>query len=148
MKKAVLIRRAKQSDAPAIASLLAQLGYPESDVAVAREKIKVHKQPGYCMLVSEKAERVIGFIALHWFELGHRKGMMGRITTFCIDENYRSMGFGARLLLAGEKELLRQKCFRIELTSNERRIRAHSFYLKSGYVDEPRRFVKHPGRGD
>lgn len=143
MKESVKIRRAKKSDARSIVSLLAQLGYPDFDVAAAAERIAIHKEPGYCMLVGEFGETVIGFIALHWFELGHRKEKMGRITAFCIDERCRSKGFGARLLQAGEGVLLRQKCARIEVTSNERRTRAHAFYLKSGYAEEPRRFLKH-----
>jgi GNAT superfamily N-acetyltransferase len=147
MRKPVTIRRAKKSDAASIVSLLAQLGYPDFNSEIAQEKIMTHKQPGYYMLVGEMGGKVIGFIGLHWFELGHRKGKMGRITTFCVDEKYRSKGFGASLLQAAETVLLTQKCSRIEVTSNERRTRAHAFYLKSGYVEEPRRFVKDMNQG-
>jgi N-acetylglutamate synthase-like GNAT family acetyltransferase len=145
MKQSVNIRQAKKSDASSIVSLLAQLGYPDFDMAAAAERISIHKKPGYHMLVGEIEGKVVGFITLHWFELGHWKGKMGRITSFCIDEGHRSKGIGAQLLLQGEGILLNQKCLKIEVTSNLRRTRAHAFYLRSGYTEDSRRFVKYPG---
>src|SRR5436189_5095139 len=97
------IRQAVPEDAKFIRSLLAQLGYPDFSEADAQEKIEVYTKPGYRMLVSvDRGGNVVGFIALHWFELAHWKGMMGRVTAFCIDEKIRGQGFGRQLLLAGE----------------------------------------------
>lgn len=144
MKVPMVIRRARLTDASAVSSLLAQLGYPDLDSDDAKDKIRIHKQPGYCMLVGEVKGKVIGFISLHWFELAHWKGKMGRITSFCIDENFRSKGIGAQLLEAGETLLRRQQCIKIEVTSNHRRVRAHEFYLRLGYTEDSRRFVKYP----
>jgi hypothetical protein len=38
--------------------------------------------------------------------------------------------------------LFDQGCIKIEVTSNNRRARAHDFYLKLGYVEDARRFMK------
>lgn len=143
MKNIVAIRRAKKSDAKDVRLLLDQLGYPDFSVHDVKEKINIHKQPGYHMMVAETKSQTIGFIALHWFELAHWKGKMGRITSFCMDKKFRSRGLGLQLLKAAEKLLLNKKCIKIEVTSNAKRLRAHGFYLKSGYVEDSKRFVKY-----
>ena len=103
------IRKATPSDASAIQGLLVQLGYPDLSENDVVEKIKLYNQTGYCMLVTETEMRVVGFISLHWFELVHWKGKLGRITSFCIDEKFRSKGVGQQLLQAGEKLLFEKE---------------------------------------
>ena len=139
----MIIRKATTSDASAIQRLLVQLGYPDFSENDVMEKIKLYTQAGYCMLVAETERQVVGFISLHWFELVHWKGKLGRITSFCIDEKFRSKGVGQQLLQAGEKILFKEESVKIEVTSNARRTQAHSFYLKAGYVEDSRRFVKY-----
>lgn len=138
-----MIRSATPSDAKEIQQLLAQLGYPDFSEQQVGEKIKLHQQSGYQILVSENEGKVTGFIALHWFELMHWQGQMGRITAFCINENHRATGIGTRLLKAAEEFLLARGCVKFEVTSNIRRTRTHGFYLKNGYVEDSRRFVKY-----
>ncbi|MEJ0054239.1 MAG: GNAT family N-acetyltransferase [Bacteroidota bacterium] len=142
------IRLATPADSTAIQSLLAQLGYPIFDEQEVVEKIRLHQQPGYCLLVSEIETRTVGFISMHWFELMHWKGRMGRFTSFCIDETFRSKGVGQALLKEGEAFLIKQGCIKLEVTSNLRRVRTHEFYLKAGYVEDSRRFVKVLGAGE
>lgn len=137
------IRQANLSDAEAVRQLLAQLGYPDLSEKDVIEKIKSHRHPGYQILVAEIGEKVVGFIALHWFDLVHWKEKLGRITSFCVDEGVRSQGVGRKLLDASEKFLLSNGCVKIEVTSNVRRTRAHEFYLKLGYVEDSKRFVKY-----
>ena len=144
-KRRMVIRRAKKADAVRICSLLAQLGYPDFDSKITAERIRVHRQPGYAMLVAEMNGVVVAFISLHWFELAHWKEKFGRITSFCVDESCRSQGIGTLLLKAGEAILTRKKCNKIEVTSNNRRTRAHQFYLGAKYQEDSRRFTKLTG---
>ena len=137
------IRVAAASDAKYIQSLLTQLGYPEFNEREVEEKIRLYRQEGYRLLVAEEEKQVVGFISLHWFELMHWKGKMGRITSFCIDEKFRSRGVGQQLLAAGEKVLFDEAAVKVEVTSNARRTQAHNFYLKAGYTEDSRRFVKY-----
>jgi GNAT superfamily N-acetyltransferase len=139
----MIIRDAVPADAKFLQSLLAQLGYPDFVEADAREKIELYAKPSYRMLVSVAGEAVVGFIALHWFELAHWKGRMGRITAFCIDEKVRGQGVGQQLLKAGEIILREHGAIKIEVTSNARRDKAHRFYLKAGYQEDSKRFVKY-----
>ena len=144
----MLIRPAKINDSIAIQSLLGQLGYPIFDEQEVVEKIKLHQQPGYCILVSEIENKVVGYISMHWFELMHWKGSIGRFSSFCIDETFRSKGVGQALLKEAEAFLIKQECIKLEVTSNLRRARTHEFYLKAGYVEDSRRFVKVLGVGN
>jgi predicted N-acetyltransferase YhbS len=110
MKISLSIRQARESDASAVRSLLAQLGYPDFNENDTADKISIHRQPGYCMLVGENGGSVVGFISLHWFELTHWKGKMGRITSFCIDEGFRSKGIGRAL--RSEERRVGKECTR------------------------------------
>ena len=137
------IRKAIITDSSAIQILLAQLGYPDITLADAERNIANHQKDGYRCLVAEMDNHVVGFISLHCFDLLHWKEKIGRISSFCIADGYRSKGIGRELLRAGEEWLAGNGCAKIEVTSNERRTRAHQFYLNLGYVEDSRRFVKH-----
>ncbi len=138
----MIIREANESDTRSIKRLLEQLGYPDLSEQEVREKIRRHVQPFYHLIVAEMDENVIAFAAVHWFEMLHRKGHIGRITAFCVDENLRSKGIGQQLLRAAEDHLKKHGCTRLEVTSNVKRSQAHRFYLKSGYLEDSLRFVK------
>ncbi|NOT75588.1 MAG: GNAT family N-acetyltransferase [Cyclobacteriaceae bacterium] len=140
----MIIRQAIAFDSKAIQSLLAQLGYPDLTDEEVALKIVQHEKPGYYILVAEVDEKVIGFISMHWFELMHWKGPLGRFTSFCIDESFRSKGIGTKLLESGEKFLTQKGCIKLEVTSNLRRKKTHEFYLRLGYTEDSRRFVKYP----
>lgn len=137
------IREAKENDAPAIKELLIQLGYSTLDVDATNQKISTYSQDTYTLLVTEVDGRVTGFISLHWFDIFHSPGKIGRITAFCIDEKHRSRGHGKQLLKAAEELLITKGCTKLEVTSNERRTRTHQFYLDCGYKEDSRRFVKY-----
>jgi GNAT superfamily N-acetyltransferase len=135
------IRTAKQSDAKSIKDLLSQLGYPDLSEQDIIEKLARHEQPYYRVLVAEEGQ-IVAFASLHWFEMLHRKGHIGRVTAFCVDEKFRSRGIGQILLKACEDVLKKEGCQRLEVTSNVKRTQAHRFYLKSGYLEDSLRFVK------
>ena len=141
------IRNALSTDAKAIKILLEQLGYPDLTEGDVLNNIQSHSREGYRLLVAEEGKTVIGFIALHWFDLVHWKEKMGRISSFCVNEAARSKGVGKNLLEAAEDLFASQGCAKIEVTSNARRTRAHQFYLNLGYVEDSRRFVKYLKQG-
>ena len=141
-ERELIIRDAVESDAVAINSLLVQLGYADIGVETTTRKILDHRRPGYLLLVGEWQGNVIAFIALHWYDLLHYHKKAGRITSFCVDENHRSHGFGLALLTQAERFLFAQGCVRVEVTSNLRRTRAQAFYLDNGYQEVSRHFVK------
>jgi GNAT superfamily N-acetyltransferase len=142
----MIIRRATAKDSAAVKNLLAQLGYPGLSDAETVQKIDDYSLDNYAILVGEIDGIVIGFIALHWFDIFHSPGKMGRITAFCTDENVRSKGLGTILLNAAEELVTSQGCTKLEVTSNARRTRTHQFYPRHGYVEDSKRFSKYPGK--
>lgn len=135
------IRKATVQDAEGISVLLAQLGYPVSQ-RDAEEKIKTHGQQGYSLLVAEDDSQLRGFIALHWYLAVHLPGPVARITAFCVDREYRGKGIGTELLRHVEEMALAQGCFKIEVTSNRRRIETHRYYAQHQYQQTSEHFVK------
>jgi N-acetylglutamate synthase-like GNAT family acetyltransferase len=137
----MIIREAETKDASTLSNLLSQLGYPTSDASTI-EKIKVYSQDGYKMLVAQIDQNVIGFITLHWYISPHLPGQVGRITAFCMDETVRGQGKGTLLLNAAETFFKKMDCFKIEVTSNVKRTRTHSYYKNLNYEQTSNHFVK------
>jgi len=140
----VNIRQAIQEDAAALAVLLAQLGYPppQENLDFVLGKIETYNAETYRLLVCEVEGEVVGFISLHWLHIFHSPRMMGRITAFCVHERVRSKGIGQYMLAEAEKFLVAQGCISVEVTSNLRRLLTHDFYLRHGYAETSKRFIK------
>jgi len=137
----IQLEEANPKDATGLAVLLSQLGYPTQE-SQAIDKIKTHQETGYKLLVAKDDVEILGFIALHIYHAIHLSGMVGRITAFCVDETVRNTGVGNMLLLAAEEFFNHQDCMKIEVTSNLRRTQTHAYYLKRGYQESNRHFVK------
>lgn len=135
------MREATTKDLEALSALLGQLGY-QLERAELERKVRVFLEENYRILVYEEGGRIIGFIALHIFEPFHLPGRTGRITSFCIDENYRAKGMGTKLLAAARQFLEENHCLRIEVTSNDRRKDAHQFYIRQGFNAGSTKVVK------
>lgn len=135
------IRAAELRDANAIGVLLAQLGYPAETDFVER-KIEIFSSQGYKLLVCEVDDKVVAFASLHCFDMFHSEKKIGRITALCVDENVRDQGIGGILLKAIETYFTEGHCSYIEVTTNVSRLLTPGFYLKHGYVENSRRFVK------
>ena len=136
------IRQASATDAPFIQKLLQQLEHPLTENEVL-EKIQQYKAPYYHLLVCESENKIVAFASLHWYDVFYDIGSIGRITAFCVDQEFRSKGIGRLLLAATEEFFKTQHCIRMEVSSNERRTGAHRFYLENGFILNSKRFIKH-----
>jgi GNAT superfamily N-acetyltransferase len=138
--QAIHIREVRSRDAPALAGLLSELGYPNTAQFVRRKL----KAMGACdtVLVAMAAGQVVGFAHLHHTEMFHAAGRIGRVMALAVTENRKRTGVGRKLLAALEAAAHRAGCVRMEVTSGARRKDAHSFYRKLGYTEEPKRFVR------
>jgi GNAT superfamily N-acetyltransferase len=139
----MLIRPASENDAHQMLPLIRQLGYSDLDSEGLAAKIKDYSRDDYRILVAESANTIISFISLHVFTSMHSPGKVGRITAFCVDQEFRGRGLGILMMIEAEKYFVEQCCGKIEVTSNNRRLEAHRFYLNRGYIEDSRKFVRY-----
>jgi len=135
------IRQANEDDAAAVANLIHQMGYPVLE-AETINRINQYAQPTYLLLVAERDEVVVGYIALHIYHVLHLPAPEGRIISFCVDEKVRGTGAGTMLLHAAEDHFQKNGCYKIVLNSNLKRPETHQYYLNRGYQFTSKHFAK------
>ena len=134
------IRDANEADSGAIVELISDLGHSMAADGV-RERIKFN-QTGGPQLVATDGGRVIGLCGLHIMTVIYRPKPVGRITILEVAEEHRGGGIGRALVAEAERRLREAGCGMIELTSNERLVDAHEFYLRLGFDQTSKRFAK------
>lgn len=134
----VTIRTAAAADAPAVAALLTELGYPSQAAAVAERLAALDGD----VLLAEIEGAAAGVAAVARVHVLHDAAPWMRITTLVVSERFRSGGVGGALVRACESTARAAGCTRIEVTSNVRRDAAHRFYEQLGYATESRHLIK------
>src|ERR1700719_2821780 len=129
----VRIRRARISDAPQLAELSGQLGYPTTAAEITKRMRKLKPASQNALFVAESpGSGVVGWAHVsvtHLVEVGTRAELNGLV----VGEGQRSLGAGARLLEAAEEWARKQGCPSMSVRSNVIRERAHKFYERQGY---------------
>jgi len=131
--KELRIRRAKTSDAPQIAVLTGQLGYPATAAQIRKrlQGIKPASQNAVFVAHSEK-DGVIGWLHVSRNVLLESE-IRAEVNGLVVAEGQRSLGAGARLLAAAENWARKHGCKNMSVRSNVIRERAHKFYERDGY---------------
>jgi GNAT superfamily N-acetyltransferase len=127
------IRRARSADAPHIAVLSGQLGYPATTAEVRRRLAAIRPASQHAVFVADSPEHgVIG-----WTHVSKQPLLEGEIRAevngLVVAEGRRSLGAGARLLAAAEEWARQHGCKGMSVRSNVIRERAHQFYERHGY---------------
>ena len=131
--KELKIRRAKSADAPRLAELSGQLGYPAT-AAQIRERLRQIQPPSQnAVFVADSAkDGVIG-----WLHVSREAllecDVRAEVNGLVVAEGQRSLGAGARLLAAAEDWARKHGCKSMSVRSNVIRERAHQFYGRNGY---------------
>lgn len=132
-KQDVTVRRARLSDAPRLATLSGELGYPTTTAEMTKRMKKLGPASQNALFVAESPEAGVvgwGHVSVnHLVEVGTRAELNGLV----VAEGHRSLGAGARLLDAVEKWARKHGCPSMSVRSNVIRERAHQFYERQGY---------------
>jgi GNAT superfamily N-acetyltransferase len=136
------IRDAEPRDAPALAGLLGQLGYPATAAAVEARLGRLAASPSDRLLVAEVDGDVTGLAGLHVSPSVEYDGDAAKVSAIVVEERLRGTGIGRALMAALEAEARSRGCVLIFLTTAERRSDAHAFYRSLGYEETGRRFAK------
>jgi GNAT superfamily N-acetyltransferase len=130
---AIRVRDAQLDDAPALAELTTQLGYP-----VSADELR----PRLTQLLDDEASRILvaveeADLPVGWLHVMIHRSLESlasvRIGGLVVDERYRSGGIGRQLLAAGEAWARERGVARMTLYSRQTRERAHRFYEREGY---------------
>jgi GNAT superfamily N-acetyltransferase len=136
------IRDACPGDAPTLAILIGQLGYPTSVEAVARRMERLRSSNADRLVVAELDGEVVGLASLHTSLSVEYDAPAAKLSAIIVDELHRRRGIGEALVVAMEAEARQRGCSLIFLTTAERRKDAHAFYRRSGFEETGRRFAK------
>ncbi|HVG24913.1 MAG TPA: GNAT family N-acetyltransferase [Thermoanaerobaculia bacterium] len=127
------VRHAAAGDAPSIASLAGELGYP-CEIAPMRARLEpLLRSEDDAVFVAVSGVAVVGWAhvaAVHLVESESYAELRGLV----VAEALRSRGFGERLLGAAEEWARSRGFARIRVRSNTLRERTHRFYERHGYT--------------
>jgi len=127
----VHVRSAGLTDAPALADLVTQLGYPaRPEQVVARLGNLLPAEQG--LFVAEVNGAVVGMV--HVSRLATLVADdTADIAAFVVDNERRSQGIGRALLQAAEEWAKQRGCCTLQVRTNIVRQRAHQFYFRNGF---------------
>jgi GNAT superfamily N-acetyltransferase len=130
----VTIRNITIEDSEEVNKLSLQLGYQLS-VAETKEQIeKVISTESHCAFVAVSEERVIGWI--HAFvALAIESKSFVEIGGLVVDEKYRSLGTGKKLIEKIKEWAVSKKINTLRVRTNTKRLNTHVFYLKNGFTE-------------
>lgn len=135
------IRDARAGDAPAIADLLGQLGYPTDETAVAGrlERLLIL---GDRVVVADADGAVAGLAHLQVSPAIEYDRPAAKLAALVVAESRRGEGIGRALVAAIEDEARLRGCALLYLTTSERRDDAHAFYEHIGLEHTGRRYSR------
>jgi GNAT superfamily N-acetyltransferase len=136
----VRVRTARESDLEQVAALYRELHLESyGKLAVPRTRMRrayrrLARDRRHRILVAERGGKVIGTLHLIVVpHLGHGLRPFGVIENVVVAESARSGGVGQAMLAAAGEIARRAGCYKLTLTSNIRRRRAHRFYARLGW---------------
>jgi GNAT superfamily N-acetyltransferase len=143
----VHVRRAVPVDAPAIAPLLGQLGYPATAENVAARFARSAGSENDVAWVAVEpdeadAEALVGFAAGHLFWPYELDRPVAELTALVVAESYRGNGAGRALVATFEEWATAAGAVRATVASSFRRTDAHAFYERLGYEQLAKKFER------
>jgi len=143
------IRSAALSDAQAIRRLLTQLEYPGTQDFLEVRLAAMLRDPAGVLLVWEEPNGqpagpplILGFLSLYFIPQIALRGDFARISYFAVDDATRSKGIGRAMEEEATRLARERNCALMEVHCHSRRVRAHEFYARQGYVESPKYLIK------
>lgn len=138
MKTGIEIVKATESDFETMANLLALLFAIESDFEINFEKqyagiAALHKDDRSDLLVAKDGEKVVGMITMQRLISSAEGSFVGQIEDLVVDEAYRKMGIGSRLINKMRSLAMEHGYKRIQLAADIENKNALAFYNRRGF---------------
>lgn len=138
------IRKMKCNDYDAVASLIRnELGYSELnfDSFVVRMDL-IETDPFHTTFVALQANQIVGFIGLHKGTAYELDGEYLRIIALAVSQKQQGQGIGTALLKYAENFAFQIGVSSFALNSGFKRVEAHAFYEKNGFIKRSFGFSK------
>ncbi len=144
------IRAATENDLPEVLRLYAQpaldagrvLPLPEARAIFAR----FARYPDYTLYVALADARVVGSFALLVMDnLGHLGTPSAIVEDVVVDPHCQGQGVGRQMMDFARERCREKGCYKMALSSNRKRERAHAFYDGLGFERHGVSFVIDPG---
>lgn len=131
--KELKIRRARSTDAPRLADLSGQLGYPATAAQLRERLPRISPASQNAVFVAESKEAgVVGWLHVTKQALLETE-IRAEVNGLVVADGHRGLGAGARLIAAAEEWARKHGCKYMSVRSNVIRERAHKFYERNGF---------------
>ncbi|MFM7330558.1 MAG: N-acetyltransferase family protein [Brachymonas sp.] len=150
MSTALLLREATADDLPKVLALYAQPGMNDSGVIDTDQAQAIFAQfaryPSYRLWVACDAQgEVIGSYALLvMHNLAHMGTPAAVVEDVVVHPQHRSQGIGRQMMEHARAMAREAGCYKLALSSNQKRTRAHAFYESLGFERHGISFVITP----
>jgi GNAT superfamily N-acetyltransferase len=134
------VRFAAASDAPALAGLCVQLGYPSTPEQVAGRLAGILPRPEHAIFLAEAGGQAAGWIHVFICRMLEAEPFL-EVGGLVVDETRRGLGIGKALMAAGESWSRERGVLEVRLRSNVIRKDAHRFYESLGYANVKSQFT-------
>lgn len=144
MSLSITIRKVNPSDQDTVYSFVCKLEETELDHSNFSNIFfdTINKDSNIYLIAEDDAKKIaIGFISCHGQQLLHHAGWVYEIQEMFIDDSYRNIGLGKKLIQELTKSLPAQTCS-LEVTAQNKRIATHAFYQSAGFTSSHLKFTK------
>lgn len=132
----MLIRQATETDLPDVIGLLKGMDGedgidPGEAMTIWR---KITEYPYYKIIIVEDNLQIIGTCSLIILDnLGHKGAKLAIAESMIVSQEYRGHGIGSKLMQFVMEKAKEENCYKLMLSSNKKRIKAHKFYEQLGF---------------
>ena len=142
------VRHAEESDIEAILAIYSQPAIDNGvglSLAEAREIYRIiQSYPHYQIFVAEVENTVVGTIAvLIMHNIGHLGKKSAIFESVAVLPEWQGQGIGRKMLKSAMKFCKEMDCYKITLSANIKREKAHQFYKSLGFIQHGISFKYH-----
>ena len=138
MIDALSCREANRADLPQLLRLYAQPEIDDGQMLPLTEAERIFERiaryPDYRIYVAEIGGEIVGTFALLIMDnLGHMGARSGVVEDVAVDPPYQRLGVGRFMMQYALDFCRRKACYKLALSSNLKREKAHAFYELLGF---------------
>lgn len=135
----IRMRAAAERDLPDVLRLYAQPDFDNGKVLPLEEArqllARFARYPDYTLYVAEQTGRIVGSFALLIMDnIGHLGTPSAIVEDVVVAPQRQSAGIGRAMMEFAREQSAKKGCYKIVLSSNARRERAHAFYESLGFT--------------